>query len=289
MKIRYLWRSPTTYPSLRLRVLTPGKYLGGAGLGHDLDIIRDPEPCDVLVMFKHHPDNPTVAREWSQEIPVVFDLCDDHFDNQAGPTYRSTIKNCTHVTCTTRHIQDRIWQQTGVRAHLVTDPYEWPEEAPKRPTEKLLWHGTGGNLQPLIDILPSLEGYDVLALCDNTSHPLVTEWSHEGLAEGFREAGICIIPTKQDNHGQAKGPNRMVDAIRQGLYCVAGPLRSYEPYGMWQGNIADGVRWALDNPRAAQRAVKKAQKLIRELHDPEKIAKQWETAFERAITRHNTI
>jgi len=285
VKIRYLWRNPTTYPSLRLRVLTPGKYLGESGLGHDLDIVEEPEECDVLVLFKHHPDNVRIAEQWRDRAAVLFDICDDHFDNQHGATYRGTIKYATHVTCTTRRLADRIWQQQNVRATLITDPYEWGEEPPKKPTKRLLWHGTGGNLKPLLEVLPSLHGYDVLALCNDTSHPIVTEWSHENLAEGFKEAGICIIPTKQDNHGQAKGPNRMVDAIRQGLYCVAGPLKAYEPYGMWQGDIADGVRWALENPRLAVRAVKKAQKLIREMHDPEKIARQWEAVFERTATK----
>jgi hypothetical protein len=140
-------------------------------------------------------------------------------------------------------------------------------------------------LPPLIEILPSLHGYDVLALSNDTSHRLVTQWSPEALAQGFKEAGICIIPTKKDNHGLAKGPNRMVDAIRQGLYCVAHPLESYEPYGMWLGDIREGVEWALDNPRLARRAVKKAQKLIREMHDPEKIAHQWDKAFERAMNK----
>ena len=287
MKIRYLWRHPTTFPSLRLRILTPGKELG-AELGHDLDIVGEPtEDCDVLVMFKHHPDNPRVAEEFAKKTAVVFDVCDDHFDDQMGRLYRATIKYATHVTCTTKHIQERIWQVCGVRATQITDPHEWGEEAPKKPTKRLLWHGTGGNLPPLLELVNrgDLHGYDVMALCNDTRHPLVQPWSHEALEQGFKEAGICIIPTKVDNHGKGKGPNRMVDAIRQGLYVVASPHRAYEGYGMWLGEIKAGVEWALENPRLAQKAVKKAQKIVRENHDPLKIAKQWEAVFERAAVK----
>jgi hypothetical protein len=287
VKIRYLWRHSTTFPSLRMRVLIPGKHLGEAGLGHDLDIVGEPEDCDVLVLFKHHPDNPRVAEEWSKRCAVVFDICDDHFDDQMGRLYRATIKYATHVTCTTKHLQERIWQVSGVRATLITDPYEWPEAPPKKPTAKLLWYGTGGNLPPLLECVNrgDLHGYDLLALGPPGKHSILTDWSQEAQAQGFSEAGMVILPTKTDNHGKGKGPNRMVDAIRQGLYVVATPLRSYAPYGMWQGDIKAGIEWALENPRLATRAVKKAQKIVRTFHDPEHIARQWAEVLSRAAVK----
>lgn len=276
MKIHYVWRNPLNWPSLRYRILYPAQELEDAG--HQISVSAEPPKTvpDVVVLSKHDPLNVRIAQKCQEEgIKVVFDICDDHFDNpEKARIYLDTIKHSTQVTTITQHHADKIKEYSGRSATVIDDPYEWPEQRPKKPTDKLFWCGMGKNYQGLLEELPALHGYQILCVGEPVD-PRIVEWSWEAMEQGFKEAGLMILP----NPKPGNGIGRVVNAIRNGLYVVSSPWPEAEHLGMWHGKIKDGVDWAIEHPKEAKRAVFKAQKMIEKMYSPEKIGRDWEAVF----------
>jgi hypothetical protein len=277
MKIHYVWRLGINLPSLRFRILYPAQELEKRG--HEITVSAEPPKGvpDVVVLTKHDSLNPLIAKKCREEgIKVVFDVCDDHFENpKLAKIYMDTIHSANHVTTVTEHHAERIWDFTGVKATVIEDPYEWPEQLPKRPTDKLFWFGMPKNWAGLLEVLPKLHGYNILCVGDSSHDSRIVQWSWEAMAQGFKEAGLALLPHPKVGNS----PDRVVDAIRNGLYVISTPWPEAEHLGMWHGDVKEGVEWALDNQQKAKKAVKKAQLLVAERYSPEKIARDWETIF----------
>jgi len=163
---------------------------------------------------------------------------------------------------------------------VITDPYEYPRMLPQMPSgepRNLLWFGHWTNLDGLEEILPKLEKYNVMAVSAGNipkgAKPM--QWSREGMMLAFSWSDVVIIPISGKQKNVVKSPNRMVEAIRQGRYVVANPLESYTQYGMWQGDIVEGLEWAKKNPEEVFSLVAKAQALVEEIHSPSVVGKQW--------------
>jgi hypothetical protein len=275
--IAYVYRGGDQWPSLRYRILIPANELGKRGYG--VVVSDQPEEADVVVLSKHSEDNWKIAKQAKERgSRVVFDICDDHFDDALNVHYYATCNYADVITVPTRFLQRKVKEKVNRDAEIITDPYEWPEVEPKKPTDKLLWYGMPGNFPALMKELERLDDYKILAITDPSVHRQVTPYSQEAMAEGFASAGIVILPQAKEG----KSPNRMVEAIRQGLYVVATPQESYEPYGMWLGDIKEGIEWALGNPQKAKKAVKRAQDIVRNLNSPETVADDWEAVFTKS-------
>jgi hypothetical protein len=260
-----------------MRILHPAEEL--EGMGHDISVSSEPPEGkpDVIVLSKHDPINPKVA-ERAREMgsKVVFDICDDHFDNpKTARIYIDTVKLADRVTTVTQAHADKIRDFCGVKATVIEDPYEWDEVKPKKPTDKLFWFGMPKNWPGLMEELPKLHGYQILCIGDSTQDPRIVQWSWETMEDGFKSAGMVILPHPKPGNS----PDRVVDAVRNGLYVVTHPWPEAEHLGMWHGDIKEGVEWALENPKQAKRAVSKAQEIVRKRNAPWKIAKDWEAVF----------
>lgn len=278
MHVHYVWRLEHTLPSLRFRILYPAEQLEKKG--HRITVSAEPpkDTPDVIVLSKNDPLNPgiaTAARD--RGIKVVFDVCDDHLDApEFAKIYLDTIRVANHVTTVTEHHRQKIYERTGVKAEVIEDPYEWPERPPKRPTDKLFWFGMPKNWRGLLDCLPDLHGYQILCVGNASTDSRIIPWSWENMAAGFEQAGMALLPFPK----RGNSPDRVVDAIRNGLYVISTPWPEAEHLGMWHGNVKEGVEWALDNQQQAKKRVKKAQLLVAERYAPEKIAQDWLKVFE---------
>jgi glycosyltransferase involved in cell wall biosynthesis len=90
--------------------------------------------------------------------------------------------------------------------------------------------------------------------------------------KAFDEAGLVIIPT---GRRQTKSANRAVEAIRRGLFVVAEPLPAYSDLGIWIGDIAQGIEWALSHKEEAMERVRISQEYVEKTFSPRRIAEQW--------------
>lgn len=248
--------------SVRYRCLIPGLLL------NEMDI----------------PDVTVVAKDWihldevkAQKRPLIWDCCNDHFKNRKY--YREIALIADAIVVPTVNMQERVKAETGRDSFIVEDPYEFPEAPPalrSRKAQRLFWYGHDNNLKGLLQQNDAFVGRELRIICNA---PGYQPWSLPNMLDGFGWCDVVPIPVKPDPTSQAKSPNRMVEAIRQGRYVVANPLPAYKPYGMWQGDLKKGLEWVDNNPEEALEAVRKAQKIVEEKHSPQVIAAQWLEVF----------
>jgi hypothetical protein len=213
----------------------------------------------------------------------LWDVCDDHFDNPVkSKYYRSMLEIADVVTCTTPYLKERIWQ-LGRDSTVISDPLEFPQRAPKIGFQKLLWYGHSSNLDPLFEL--DLSGYE-LAIVTNKNEDWCLPWSHENMRKGLEWCDVVIIPVKQETQKAsylAKSPNRMTEAINAGRFVVANDMPAYRDFGMYLGDIKQGLEWIRNNPNDSEQRLIKAQSLVLERHSPNVIAAQWESLFDSIL------
>lgn len=246
--------------STRYRALIPEKHLlkNGWQVGKD-----------IFICSKHG---------WPDEITkgykrIVFDICDDHFLTQHEPHYREWCKRADLVTVNSKVMQEIVSRETGKDALLIPDPYEQPEKRP-RIHDLLLWYGHHSNVPDLERVLPSLKGHKIEIVSNIQNFP---QWTPETMSAAFSRAGLVIIPTGKS---MAKSGNRAIEAIRRGLYPVANPLPAYTDLGIWQGDIKEGVEWALSHKGEVMKRIASMQEYVRNEYSPHRIGKMWESALQ---------
>lgn len=225
---------------------------------------------DITIFPKH-----TVSLEEAAQYKgqTIWDVCDDHFEDKWSDYYRTMPKIVSNVTCTTEVLRDRIWDHCRVEATVISDPLEYATQLPWIGTKNLFWYGHSSNLQAVLDL-----ELDVRIV---TNQPGYIPWSHQAMQEGFKWCDVVIIPVggggaKKD----AKSPNRMTEAINAGRFVVANDIPSYREYGMYLGDIKQGLEWLRKNQQEALNTLMKAQKLVWDKHSPKVIGKQWESLFD---------
>jgi hypothetical protein len=241
--------------SSRYRALIPERELLKNGFTHGKDI---------FICSKHGwPDE--LAKGYKK---IVFDVCDDHFMTQHEPFYREWCKRADLITVNSKAMQDIVSRETNRDSVLIPDPYEQPEKRP-RIHDMLLWYGHGSNIGDLERVLPSLTGHRIEIISNIKGF---AQWTPENMNAAFNRAGIVIIPTGKSI---AKSANRAIEAIRRGLYPVANPLPAYNDLGIWQGDIKEGVEWALSHKGEVMKRIASMQEYVRNEYSPHKIGKMW--------------
>jgi hypothetical protein len=242
--------------SSRYRSIIPGNELRRRGILPGLD---------WLVIGKH-------GWDWAHQTAgfgrVCFDVCDDHFNGKHGEHYRKGCRKAALITCNSEEMARIIHRETGRDAVVIPDPYEqlWN---PPRIGDRLLWFGHQSNLPDLTPWMGQLENLEIVTTLDM---PGITQWSPEAMDAAFNRAGLVVIPTGKS---LAKSANRAVESIRRGLFVVAGYLPAYADLGIYIGNVADGVQWALSHPDEVLRRIAASQEYVAREYSPRKIGDEW--------------
>ena len=259
MKIAYL---PTNQniASTRLRKIIPMREMRKLGVEFGIG--------DVFIAQKH-------GFSWD-DLPkhqtLVFDVCDDHFNNHLADHYRHGCAIADKVVCNSEVMREVIYTETGREATVIPEPYESPERTPLI-GESLLWFGHASNLK---DIQRCKFDYPLTILTNFTGYP---EWTPERFAEEIAKPCIVVIPTGKS---MAKSENRMVESIRNGKYVCSDFLPAYIPfYEFFQpGSIPAQIDRVLANPGDSLNSIRLAQDYIRDRYSPSTIASQWINLFE---------
>ena len=220
------------------------------------------------------------ARRIKQTSKIVYDISDDHFGGGLDAHYRTMIDLADAISCPTEAMAERVLEETGRAARVVADPYEFERAEPRLPSggvRNLLWFGHALNLPGLVAERPRLARWN-LRIVSNA--PGCIAWSLETMYREFAQCDAVIIPVPAEVRKRVKSPNRMVESIRQGRFVVANPMPAYADYGMWQGDLVQGLEWTAAHPGAASAALGEAQQLVEELHAPRAVALQWMAVFD---------
>lgn len=234
---------------------------------------------DVLVLSKH-------LWDWDDAKPfrrVVYDVCDDHFDSPHGEKYRDACARADAVTCNSHEMARRIKTVTDRDAWVIDDPYEQPEREPRVGPE-LLWFGHKVGLKALQPWVERLYEYPLTVVTGGYLEqvpPAFVQWTPEAMDAAFDACGLVLLPTLPDK--QCKSANRAIESIRRGRWPVCGPLPAFADLGVWVGDIADGVHWALDNQDEVLRRLRASQEYVRERYSPRRMAERWADVFKSVV------
>lgn len=238
---------------------------------------------DVTIFTKHfnHKDANVAERLKKEGRKVIFDICDDHFRSPDRDYYMRICGVADAITVPTEMMRKRVAEETGKIAHVIPDPYEFPQNIPQFPGggQNVLWYGHNSNWSALKSLLP-IEGNLVTVTAPGLGN---LPWSKENMLHAFAWADVVILPIGDDDTKQVKSANRMVEAIRQGKFVVANPLPAYEGYGMFLGDIHEGLKWFRENLEEAKQRVRMAQLRVEQMHNPRRIGLMWKGVIDGTL------
>lgn len=244
--------------STRLRATIPKNELAKIGVK---------QGKDVLVYGKHFVGL-NQAKKYKR---LIFDICDNHFGNKTlSDYYKAHAYNADLITVNSEFMAKIVLAETGRTAMVIPDPYESEECEPSIGFYPF-WFGHESNL---VDVEPyrHISGLKVLT-GDN--------WSRDRQIEMLGECSCVLIPTGKS---MAKSANRLIEAVRNGRFVVAGELPAHEEFKrfMWIGkNLDDGIQWLYSNPSEALQRIRDCQAYIRDRYSPLTISKLWLEAIGR--------
>ena len=286
MKINYSTVANEKLASYRYRIKIPSEYL--IQQGYEVSIGK-PERADIGVFSKHfNARDYEVARQSTRYSRVIFDVCDYHLDGPYSDHYQRMIYLADKVTAATQEMANCIEEETGVKAEVIPDPYEFEEKEPEFiDGTALLWFGHASNIAPLkFEIEDGNLGNHWLKVISNPNELMpVVPWSMEATIKGLNECDVVIIPQEDTKQNRCKGANRMVESIRSGRFVVANKMPAYEQFSewMWLGDIQEGLAWTKQNSSEVTDRIKAAQKYVRETFSPDKVGSLWESALTSGV------
>ena len=255
-----------TLASTRYRALIPARELQAMGVQAGRD---------VLIAGKHGWDWDKTTRGFRR---VVYDCCTNHFVTKHREFYLNACARADAVVAASAEMARIVKRETGRDAWVIEDPYEESEWAP-RVGPHLLWHGHARNVREIEHWRRRLEGYRLTMVTGGGQAipPGYVQWSPDAMEAAYREAGMVVLPYIGNPESTA---NRAVNAIRRGLWPVCGPMPALAPLGVWQGDVEEGVAWALDNQQEVLDRISALQDVVERHYSPRVIAEKWRRMLE---------
>jgi len=285
MKINYVTLADERLPAYRYRMKMIGEYLG------DYEITKVPVEADIYVFSKPYHENEDLLSGYlniARRKKFVFDLCDDVFVRGGPvPEYTRRMVNIAQaVTVPTWKMADRVKEETGIDAVVISDPCEFPERPIKDISDpKIMWFGTSTNLITLnfmefpysVEVV-TVDRPDIREWLNALPYETrFTEWSHKNMEEAFERNNIVIIPSTLSKKRQVKSVNRVAESIRSGLSVVAAPLPSYLQFDKYISMDWD-IREGLKN---IKQTTPEAQKYVSDNFDISVIGEKWKKLFSK--------
>jgi hypothetical protein len=105
------------------------------------------------------------------------------------------------------------------------------------------------------------------------------DWTRQKQIDALSYCAIVAIPMDER---KGKSANRLIEAVRNGRFVVAGELPAHDEFKqfMWIGDIREGVDWAKSHNSECIERVKACQDYIRDKYSPERIGRLWLEALQ---------
>jgi hypothetical protein len=236
-------------------------------------------------------------------VRTVVDICDVFHDKYYAESYRTALTSADAVTAASTPLAKAVMDATGRQATVISDPYEGARGTPRwNPGGKLVvtWFGNVINLPGLdhalgrllalripIRLIVVTELAQTVLAWERFRRPELApsidlelrEWSVEATAGALQECDAVLLPVEPGHSFyQAKGPDRMVEALWAGRCVAAHPIPAYEEFRDWAWvgeDIAAGLASAFSNPAAVVGRIAAAQEYISARYSPAAVAASW--------------
>jgi len=255
----------------------PGEYLG------DYEITGLPVEADIHIYSKPYHQNEMLLSmhlQLAAERTIVLDICDDIFIRKGPvPSYmRQLASMAKAVVVPTELMRERVKEETGREAVIISDPCEFPEKPIKDISEpKVMWFGTFPNLFTLKDVnleypLEVVSARRAYRPCQEIGAKF-TEWSMDNMKDAFDRNNIVIIPSVNERR-LVKSSNRVIESIRSGLSVAAAPIPSYQQFDIT-------LDWDMNRGiKNIKKTTPELQKYVRDNFDISVVGEQWRTLFD---------
>lgn len=230
---------------------------------------------DVLICMKHNwPTNPLIGFK-----KYIFDVCDDHFDDEYKDHYLKHCKEADLVTCNSDMMKSIIKERTGREATVIPDPIEFETKKPHY-SKTFLCFGYRWNVSLLTtkaNVIDSLGSYPLQIISEPFSK-FVTPYSLENIQKGFEDAGAVLIPVGKKI---AKSANRLIESINAGCFVIANEMPAYDEFKDYAyiGDLAEGIQWYLRNKDEALSRIERGQAYIKDRYTINQIGPMWGDAI----------
>ena len=260
----------------------PYSYRSRARLvGKCIDNIGQAFNNDMVVLGRIHTEKDVESLR-NNNIKYIHDICDNKWP-LLEKLWSNTNRTAIAITTTCNELKKLIETKTNKPIYVIPDPTEREEEPvkinPNHDRMSAIYYGSAGNLKQI-----DWQQYDLSKVAlqiMSKEGPIM--WSYKLQGEMVRQSDIVLLPVNNDHEmTQYKGNNRPVDALRQGRFVITNAtIPSWQLLSnfIWCGDINEGIKWAINNPKEVIKKVELGQKFIRNNYTPEKISKEWERVY----------
>lgn len=221
-------------------------------------------------------------RNYTKNNKIVFDIANNHFDDQYGEGLQQICREVETITCSSKPLQELIFDRTGRTAIIIPDVYETPELQPTVQGDNVVWFGHETNIESLNPYLTIPNLVIISKNLDKTKYNY-TQWSLGAEFNAIKTSNVVLLTTDK----KYCSPNRIIKALRAGKFVVT-PNTSISEWNeykdfIWQGDVHEGIEWVNKNKSQAIEKIKQGQDYIRDKFNPKLVAKIWENVFIKTI------
>ena len=215
-------------------------------------------------------------------IRYIHDICDNKWPI-LEKLWSNTNSTATAITTTCNELKKLIETKTNKPVYIISDPTERDEEPvkfePNTVRLNAVYYGSAGNLKQIDWSQYDLSNVNLKVI--SNEGPIF--WDYKTQGEIVRQSDLVLLPVNNDHEmTQYKGNNRPVDALRQGRFVITNAtIPSWMKLNkfIWCGDINEGIKWAINNPKEVIKMIEEGQKLIGSIYTPEAITKEWERVY----------
>lgn len=244
--------------SYRYRVEVPAKHIG-AQINEGF--------AEIAVFSKPYPEDVELAKQAKEAgAKIVADICDPHFNLSH---YREIVELSDVRVVPTEYMRNYLPD-----AHVIPDPYEFEELRAHADGDRVLWFGHRVNLKD-VQKWAKMPNLRIVSGPFEETPEGITEYSPENLRKALSEDNIAFFPTSEGS--EYKSPNRLLNALRMGLFPICHRHPSYTEFRdfCWVGDIREGFTWAKHNRNDLNDLVREGQRYIRDKFSPETVGEKW--------------
>lgn len=264
------------------------------GYINDYQLIKN---TNELYIIGKEFDHDVIQHCNENKINYVMDISDFKFyKNSMLELYKKATENCKAIVTTCDYLADEIKKIFDKPSIVIEDPTERKQIKPnkkiftKHDNIKIVIYGARKNIRPINfenlkeQLFKVHQNIQLKIITNKTIEDPIEwiDWSFELQEKLVQESDFILLPIayteKKKAFLKSKGNNRPIDGIQQGKFVITNDtIPSYVDLNnfIWTGDIAEGLKYAIDNPNEVVQKITLGQQHINKYYTPSRIVKKW--------------
>lgn len=300
---------PETIPSYIVSGLMPAEYLGIKKIifleNHDAEAFLNRFNPKCLILSKSFGKNLSTLSSLAKKKGItVISLFDDwNFENNNRSEINLPIaKNSDLIISKTVEASKEIKKYTDLDSIVIPDPIRfrsYPIFSNLGKPLKACWFGMHSNHNTIMNELASLDDIDIeinLTIITNYLDNLydyidnknfkninikLIKWNTNS-DKDITNNDLVLLPYPSDKKRLVKSSNRIIESLNLGRFTILSNVKQFAEFKNYTyfGNLNEGIKWLLNNPKEAMSKTIKGQNYVKENYSLERICKLWSSLLE---------